>query len=157
MRRFHLAFDEGGGGTRDALIRAFLWLKKRVEEQQRDGILAISSSALFDNDLKDALGPLLAELLKDEGKMSLGDGLAIVWSTFADLPASGTGPIVAVAPPVDVLERLGAWDGLVLIVAGPGESTRAWVCGQRAGEPPAEDYMRHAREAQAKRAQVARS
>jgi hypothetical protein len=157
MRRLHLALDEGDGGAREALIRAFLWLKKRVEEQQSDGLLAISSPALFDNELKDALGPLLAELLRDEGKMSLGDGLAIVWRIYEDLPAGGAGPIVAIAPPVEMLERLRVWDGDVLIAAGPGEATRAWVSAQRAEAPRAEDYMRLARDAQAQRAHVTRS
>ncbi len=64
---------------------------------------------------------------------------------------------MAIAPPVEMLERLRVWDGDVLIAAGPGEATRAWVSAQGAEAPRAEDYMRLARDAQAQRTQVARS
>ena len=138
-RRFSLRFSDDQSRN-NAVTSAFLWLKRRVEESQTDGILAFAASDLLDTVLSEALGPRLIELIKDEKRLSLGHGIAMDWLLFSQLPNPRARPIAAVFPDATVLEKLRGWPAPVLVVVGASAEADAWIRTNHAREPGNENF-----------------
>jgi hypothetical protein len=123
-----------------ALTRAFIWLKRRIEEGASRGYLALPNLGFLDSRLRDALGWRLTNLLREEGALALGQGRQMVVVTYETLQGSRE-PVTAVEPGVRDLARLASRSGLVLVATSSRACGEAWKATTRAGEPPEENYL----------------
>jgi hypothetical protein len=137
--RFYLTYwDEES--EQDVVARAFLWLKRRVEESRTSGILAIPRSELLESLFNDAFGSRLVEILRDERRLPLGHGLSIAWTTFEGLQMPSSGPVAAFSPDRETLDNLAAWPAIVLVVGTRAAAIDDWVQRTRAFQPSAENF-----------------
>ncbi len=136
--RFY-AFD-GAASAPESMVKAFLWLKRRIEEDSRSGFLAIPDAEFLDTSLTEALGWRLTEVMRDEGALPLGDTLAMEWTTLDAISTPSSRPLAAIHPQRRHLDLLRYWPGLVLVVPASGDSLADWLTMTGAAEPAAENY-----------------
>ncbi len=122
-----------------ALVRTFLWLKRRIEETLTSGYLVLPDLAFLDGPAREALGWRLTDTLRDEGRLSLGHGRGMFVVTFVSLSGSRE-PVAAVEPPLGDLQRLAVRSGPVLVATSSVRCNAAWRIATGAGEPPPENY-----------------
>lgn len=138
-----ISIDEAGD---QAVVRGFLWLKRRVEETRRDGLLIVPSEEALLETLKGALGESLVDLLVEERELPLGNGVAInLVARDGALPSAWDGPALYLLPDVGGLAWLDALAGVTMALAVPAcaDELQEWLVRWNAGEPPPEDYSRH--------------
>ncbi|HEY7270461.1 MAG TPA: hypothetical protein VH951_11590 [Dehalococcoidia bacterium] len=135
--RFYLALGANPAQRDKAIVRAFLWLKRRVEETGRHGILAVSPE--LQPEIARALGKPVADILFREGRMVIDYDRYVEWLKPASLPASTQRPVV-VAGLDGPLERARGWGGPVLFVAE--EAAAETLASKGVVTPADEDYTR---------------
>jgi hypothetical protein len=137
--RFYVETTDSGPPS-ESIVRAFLWLKRRIEETEQSGLLALPDERALDGALKEALGWRLVEVLKSEGELPLGDGLAMEVTTIDEVRSPSMRPLVALWPPRRYLANLRYWPGLVLLVPSSEQARRHWVEVTNARLPEPENY-----------------
>lgn len=138
-----MAFDRMGTA---AIVRGFLWLKRRIEENGQDGLLVVPDDGSLRGDLQDALGPLLVDLLIEERGLSLGRGLTMgLVQASAGLPSEWAGPVLLMFPDKSALEWLDRLThvSMAMFVPRCHEEAAYWTERWAAREPEPEDYSRH--------------
>jgi hypothetical protein len=139
VRHFHVAVDAAAPGA--ALVRAFLWLKRRAEEANANGVLAIPDFAYLRGPLSDALGWRLTTVFESEGRLPLGDRIAIYCRWRGRGPKT-FGPVASVLPAVSRLTTLARLAGPTLIVSDSPPVLESWQQLTDSRVPPPEDYSR---------------
>jgi hypothetical protein len=130
-------------GSNGAVVRSFLWLKRRTEEQAQSGLLVLPDALALDGVIAEALGWRLAALFKDEGALPLGDGIEMRWTTYDALRTPSIGPLAAIWPGRRDLQALRYWPGQVLVAPQSQDMLAAWQKLTLALDPPPENYLSH--------------
>ncbi len=136
-------YTESSGPEREALDRAFIWLKRRSEETNRSGLLVVPSEGFVDAVLAPALGRMLVDLLDSDEGLPLGDGFGLRLATPECLnEVELNGPLAVCCPDDDLLVRVDALEGLTTALLVPRDRAQAmtWARKWRATVPPDEVY-----------------
>jgi hypothetical protein len=135
---FHLL--AGAANDQDAFARAFVWLKRRIEETGSTGYLAIPSPGFLQTEMPQVLGLRLVEVLAREGRLRLGRRLGMRVAAVDGL-GGGRAPVAALAPGVLDLPKLMRRRGPVLVVTPSDEVIDQWVRETRSVGPRPEKFL----------------
>jgi hypothetical protein len=122
-----------------AVLRAFVWLKRRIEETRLDGLLAHAGTQESNDLLSRVLGEAVTAIVREEGALCVDYDRSMRFVRFKDVPGDFRGPVALLAPGRAQVERALELRGLVLFVLADDVEIEG------AGAPPPEDYTRSAR------------
>jgi hypothetical protein len=111
----------------DELTRAFLWLKRSIEKTATSGVLTVPDVGYLRTTLASALGAQLTDLLEEEGRLSLGEGVVMHCQEAARFEPPARAPLVLVQPDASRLEALDDWPGAILVVGEPTRALMSWI------------------------------
>lgn len=135
--RFYIPLNGDAAGS---VVKAFLWLKRRIEEGNASGLLAIPDQAFLEGPLTDALGWRLVDVLKEEGCLELGHGLDMRHIALDALDVGPAQPVAALWPKASQMDRLIGWPGPALVVPSSTKSMERWIEMTGAREPAPENF-----------------
>ena len=136
-KHFHIRADPNM--SNQALVQAFLWLKRRAEAAQANGVLWVPDEPYLRGPLTEALGWRLTAVFESEGRLPLGARGAIYCLTETRRPRN-FGPVVCILPGADRVESLINLPGPTLIVSDDADVIANWVKLTESVEPAPEDY-----------------
>jgi hypothetical protein len=141
--RFLISAGVGPAQRKAATVRAFLWLKRRVEELGENGVLVVGGEEELRGRLREDLGAPLMQVLVQETRLYVDYDRFITWSTADALPPVGSTPLAFLERAKPDRGLLDTWPAPVLVLTAT-RSAMELVQEFGALEPSPEDYTRAA-------------
>lgn len=124
-------YIDSEGPDEKAVELAFAWLYKLAEEdsEKRDAVLAVNTKKQLEGVVSDVIGEQAAKVLRKKEPVRVGEAVIRLMTKRIDLAKGSNGPILAIYPDKDLLDKIDGMYGVtdVLVVPWSKDAVDFWI------------------------------